>query len=108
MIGVSSFTFQISGGQDPHNACGLPDQCAAPESPFGHVLLAFHHPFFAPILILVRILIEPPPRWQSGLCITLMLATIDGLLNLSSRIYHVGILLYGKRPTLPELRRWLQ
>ena len=37
-----------------------------------------------------------------------MVATIYGLLSLSSRIYRVGILMYGKRPTLPELRRWLR
>jgi ABC-2 type transport system permease protein len=65
-------------------------------------------PFFAPILMLVRILIEQPPLWQIGLCIAIMLVTIYGLLNLASRIYRVGILMYGKRPTLPELRRWLK
>ena len=65
-------------------------------------------PFFAPILMLVRVLIEPPPLWQIGLCIALMVATIYGLLSLASRIYRVGILMYGKRPTLPELRRWLR
>lgn len=65
-------------------------------------------PFFAPILMLVRILIETPPLWQVALCIALMLATIYGLLVLASRIYRVGILMYGKRPTLPELRRWLK
>jgi ABC-2 type transport system permease protein len=65
-------------------------------------------PFFAPILMLVRVLIEPPPVWQLALCIGLMLATIYGLLSLASRIYRVGILMYGKRPTLAELRRWLR
>ena len=65
-------------------------------------------PFFAPILMLVRILIEQPPMWQIVLCIGLMLATIYGLVTLSARIYRVGILMYGKRPTLPELRRWLR
>jgi ABC-2 type transport system permease protein len=65
-------------------------------------------PFFAPILMLVRILIEQPPMWQIALCIGLMLATIYGLVSLSARIYRVGILMYGKRPTLPELRRWLR
>ncbi len=65
-------------------------------------------PFFAPILMLVRVLIEQPPMWQLVLCVALMLATIYGLLALSSRIYRVGILMYGKRPTLPELRRWLR
>jgi ABC-2 type transport system permease protein len=65
-------------------------------------------PFFAPILMLVRVLIEQPPLWQLALCVALMLATIYGLLALSSRIYRVGILMYGKRPTLSELRRWVR
>ena len=65
-------------------------------------------PFFAPILMLVRVLIEQPPVWQIVLCVALMLATIYGLMALSARIYRVGILMYGKRPTLPELRRWLK
>ncbi len=65
-------------------------------------------PFFAPILMLLRIVIEQPPMWQIGLCIAIILATIYGLLVLASRIYRVGILMYGKRPTLPELRRWLR
>jgi len=65
-------------------------------------------PFFAPILMLVRVLVETPPLWQIALCIAIMLATIYGLLSLASRIYRVGILMYGKRPTLPELRRWLR
>lgn len=65
-------------------------------------------PFFAPILMFIRVVGEQPPAWQVALCLTLMLATIYGLLALSSRIYRVGILMYGKRPTLPELRRWLK
>lgn len=65
-------------------------------------------PFFAPILMLARILVEQPPMWQLVLCVGIMVATIYGLLALSSRIYRVGILMYGKRPTLPELRRWLR
>ena len=65
-------------------------------------------PFFAPILMLLRIVTEQPPLWQIFLCIAIMLATIYGLLSLASRIYRVGILMYGKRPTWPELRRWLR
>jgi ABC-2 type transport system permease protein len=77
-----------------------------PNSPLAFWLSIF--PFFAPILMLVRVLIEQPPMWQLGLCIALMLATIYGLLLVSARIYRIGILMYGKRPTLPELRRWLR
>jgi ABC-2 type transport system permease protein len=65
-------------------------------------------PFFAPILMFVRIMADTPPLWQTALSIALMLLTTWGLLGLSSRIYRVGILMYGKRPTLPELRRWLR
>jgi ABC-2 type transport system permease protein len=65
-------------------------------------------PFFAPILMFVRIMADTPPVWQTALSIALMLLTTWGLFGLSSRIYRVGILMYGKRPTLPELRRWLR
>ena len=65
-------------------------------------------PFFAPILMFVRVMVETPPMWQLFVCVVLMLLTTWGLLGLSSRIYRVGILMYGKRPTLPELRRWLR
>jgi ABC-2 type transport system permease protein len=65
-------------------------------------------PFFTPILMFVRIMAETPPLWQILLSIMLLLLTTWGLLGLSSRIYRVGILMYGKRPTLPELRKWLR
>src|SRR5271165_5503973 len=65
-------------------------------------------PFFAPILMFVRIMAETPPWWQIALCIALMLVTTWGMLGVSSRIHRVGILMYTKRPTLPELRKWLR
>jgi ABC-2 type transport system permease protein len=37
-----------------------------------------------------------------------MLAAIYGTLWIAARIYRVGILMYGKRPNLPELLRWLR
>ena len=77
-----------------------------PNSPLAFWLSIF--PFFAPILMLVRILVAQPPLWQIALCIAIMVATVYGLLALASRIFRIGILMYGKRPTLPELRRWLR
>jgi ABC-2 type transport system permease protein len=65
-------------------------------------------PFFAPILMYLRTVLEMPPAWQLGLCLGLLLATIYGLLQISARIYRVGILMYGKRPTLPELLKWVK
>jgi ABC-2 type transport system permease protein len=37
-----------------------------------------------------------------------MIATIYAVLWVASRIYRVGILMYGKKPNLPEILRWLK
>ena len=65
-------------------------------------------PFTAPIVMFIRMAVQPPPAWQVGLSIALILATIYGLVLLCGRIYSVGILMYGKKPTLPEILKWLK
>ncbi len=65
-------------------------------------------PFFAPILMVFRIAIQMPPLWQVALSLVLMVLTNAGIVYFSSRIYRVGILMYGKRPSLVELVRWLR
>ena len=65
-------------------------------------------PFCTPVLMFVRILANAAPAWQIALSIVIMLVTTYGLLLLCSRIYRVGILMYGKRPTLPEIMKWLK
>ncbi|SRR5690348_15698857 len=65
-------------------------------------------PFFAPILMYMRIVVQTPPWWQIALSIGLLAATVWGVIALCSRIYRVGILMYGKRPTLPEILKWVK
>ncbi|MGD0212698.1 MAG: ABC transporter permease [Terriglobales bacterium] len=65
-------------------------------------------PFFAPLLMYARIVIQTPPLWQIALSLLLLIATIIGILILCARIYRIGILIYGKRPTLPEILKWLK
>lgn len=65
-------------------------------------------PFFAPVLMFLRIAVEMPPLWQIGLSIVIMLASIAAMTWLVAKIYRVGILMYGKKPTLPEIARWLR
>jgi ABC-2 type transport system permease protein len=65
-------------------------------------------PFFAPITMPVRILAETPPLWQILLAIFINAATIAGLVALTSRVYRVGMLMYGKRATIPEVWRWIR
>jgi len=49
-----------------------------------------------------------PQPWEIALSIALILVTIFIVLSISSRIYRVGILMYGKKPNLPEILRWLK
>ena len=65
-------------------------------------------PFFAPLLMYMRISLAMPPAWQIALSIALMVVTIYAILWVASRIYRVGILMYGKKPNLPEIMRWLK
>ncbi len=62
----------------------------------------------APFVMLPRMGIATPPLWQFAVSIGLLLLAIWAVLWFSSRLYRVGILMYGKRATLPELLRWLR
>jgi ABC-2 type transport system permease protein len=65
-------------------------------------------PFCAPLIMYLRISLAMPPAWEIALSIALMIATIYAVLWVASRIYRVGILMYGKKPNLPEILRWLK
>jgi ABC-2 type transport system permease protein len=65
-------------------------------------------PFTAPLVMFTRIAMQQPPWWQIALSIGLMLATIYGMVVLCGRIYRVGILMYGKKPNLPEIMKWIK
>jgi ABC-2 type transport system permease protein len=65
-------------------------------------------PFCSPILMFERLAVHNPPLWQVALSLTLLIATIGGVTFVSARIYRTGILMYGKRPTIRELSRWLR
>ncbi|MFY9611217.1 MAG: ABC transporter permease [Blastocatellia bacterium] len=65
-------------------------------------------PFFAPTLMMLRIAVINPPVWQVVLSMLIMVATILGFLWVAAKIYRVGILMYGKRPSIAELGRWLR
>ena len=65
-------------------------------------------PFFAPTLMMMRISLVNPPMWQVLGAIGGMVLAILGAVWLAGRIYRVGILMYGKRPSIAELGRWLR
>src|SRR5882672_929778 len=65
-------------------------------------------PFFAPITMMVRIISQTPPFWQIALSLVIGFVTVVFLLWLASRIYRIGMLMYGKRATIPEVMRWVR
>jgi len=65
-------------------------------------------PFLSPILMTLRVAMETPPLWQIVLALAFSIATTIYVIRISARIYRVGILMYGKRPSIKELRRWLR
>lgn len=65
-------------------------------------------PFFAPVLMLLRICILLPPFMEIVGCIAILILTIFLMIWLSAKIYRVGILMYGKRPGFKEIVKWLK
>lgn len=65
-------------------------------------------PLFSPILMFARVSVGAAPVWQVGLSFVLMALTVVGVAWVAGRIYKVGILMAGKRPTVPELWRWVR
>jgi ABC-2 type transport system permease protein len=79
------------------------------ESPDGGLAVSLSLvPFLTPLLMFLRIVVLTPPAWQILLSLVLLVAAIAAVLWIAARIYRVGILMYGKKPTFPELLRWVR
>jgi ABC-2 type transport system permease protein len=71
-------------------------------------IVASFVPFFSPILMPIRLVTLAPPAWQVLLALVIGLITCLLLLRLAARVYHTGMLMYGKKVTIPEVWRWLR
>jgi ABC-2 type transport system permease protein len=65
-------------------------------------------PFFSPITMIVRIVSQTPPTWQIVLSLLIGGGTAVLMLWVSSRIYRIGMLMYGKKASIPEVLRWVR
>jgi ABC-2 type transport system permease protein len=65
-------------------------------------------PLLSPILMPLRVAVEMPPLWQIALSALLTGAFIVLMVWVCGRIYRTGILMYGKKPTVRELWRWVR
>jgi len=78
------------------------------EDPHGTVSTIFSFiPFTSPIVMLMRIPFGVP-WWQIVLSVILLYATFTATVWFAAKIYRVGILMYGKKPTYKELYKWLK
>jgi ABC-2 type transport system permease protein len=63
-------------------------------------------PLLTPLLMPLRIAIEMPPAWQLVLAYVLTIGFVIGMVWICSKVYRIGILMYGKKPTFKEIWRW--
>lgn len=77
-----------------------------PDSTFS--IITSMIPFFAPMLMPVRVAMTDVPAWEYITAVILMTGTFVGLIWLSSRIYRVGILMYGKKASFKEMAKWIR
>lgn len=78
------------------------------NDPHGNIATIFSMiPFTSPIVMLMRIPFGVP-TWQIIVSLVLLFATFVGVVWFASKIYRVGILMYGKKPTWKELYKWLK
>jgi ABC-2 type transport system permease protein len=78
------------------------------EDPHGTVSQVFSFiPFTSPVVMLMRIPFGVP-IWQQILSVVILFATFMGTVWVAAKIYRVGILMYGKKPSYKELIKWLK
>ncbi|HEV8429838.1 MAG TPA: ABC transporter permease [Pyrinomonadaceae bacterium] len=76
----------------------------SPDSPLSFWVSII--PFSAPVAMVVRIVTQTPPFWQIALSLFLGFGSVLLIMWAASRIYRVGMLMYGKRASIPEAFRW--
>ncbi|WP_298137658.1 ABC transporter permease [Flavobacterium sp.] len=78
------------------------------NDPHGTVATVFSMiPLTSPIVMMMRIPFGVP-WWQIAISMTLLFGTFLGVVWFASKIYRVGILMYGKKPSWKELYKWLK
>ncbi|MBU8922097.1 MAG: ABC transporter permease [Bacteroidales bacterium] len=77
-----------------------------PDSLFATVISLI--PFFTPIVMFMRINILTPPAWQIILSFVIMAASLFIAAKISAKIFRIGILMYGKKPDIREIIKWMK
>ncbi|MEW6412853.1 MAG: ABC transporter permease [Candidatus Zixiibacteriota bacterium] len=87
-----------------------------PNSPVSIALSMF--PFFTPTMMTMRVVFMAPTLQsyslfsgilaQATIGFVIVTLSVIGMIWLTSKVFRIGILMYGKRPTLPEIMRWVK
>jgi ABC-2 type transport system permease protein len=77
-----------------------------PTSTLARVASMF--PFSAPIIMPLRMSLVPIPPWEMAVAVFGLVVAFVAVIWLAARIYRIGLLMYGKRPTFRELARWVR
>lgn len=87
---------------------GLFVMMSAMQEPNGSLAFWFSIiPFTSPIVMMSR-LPYGVPSWELGLSIGLLVVTFVAIVYLAGKIYRVGVFMYGKKPTLGEIIKWIR
>jgi ABC-2 type transport system permease protein len=65
-------------------------------------------PFSSPVLMPMRYLLGGASPTDVAISVAVLAAALAGVVWVAARIYRIGILMYGKRPSLRELARWVR
>jgi ABC-2 type transport system permease protein len=77
-----------------------------PELPLTRIL-SIVPPFSASVLP-ARMLLDRVPAWEVALAIVLLTGAVWILRRLAGKVFHLGMLMYGKEPSWGEVRRWMR
>ena len=74
----------------------------------GYIKILSYIPFTLPSFMMLRLNISPVPVWEIFITIIIMIVSIYIMIIFSAKIFRIGILSYGKRPSLKELIQWIK
>jgi ABC-2 type transport system permease protein len=79
------------------------------ENP-GHLIFTIFtlFPLTAPVAAIMKLSIGALPIWELLLSIAILIASILGAMWLAARVFRTFLLMYGNRPSLREVRRYIR
>lgn len=77
-----------------------------PESMIFRVLSFI--PLLTPTIMVMRIAVQMPPAWEIFSTLGLLLVSVVVMMWAAGKIFRIAILVYGKRPSIAELVRWIR